>query len=43
MQRTPPGVLHFSAENLSAADRLSYWRELFGRQTMRAAARREQE
>jgi AraC-like DNA-binding protein len=35
MQRTRPGVLHFSAENLSAEERASYWRELFGRQTVR--------
>ena len=34
MQRTRSGVLHFSADNLSAEDRVSYWRELFGRQTV---------
>src|SRR5450631_92206 len=34
MQRTRSGALHFSADNLSADDRVSYWRELFGRQTV---------
>jgi AraC-like DNA-binding protein len=32
MQRTRSGALHFSADNLSTDDRVSYWRELFGRQ-----------
>jgi AraC-like DNA-binding protein len=34
MQRTRSGALHFSADNLSVDDRVSYWRELFGRQTV---------